>query len=158
MTFISNLSIRPRTNDVTLSLLKRAKENNYKALVVTLDTMSIGWRPHDLESAYIPFVDGVGVQIGKSDPVFMARYGKEPVQGERPEFPYRPEEITKGLLAGDPKVKEASFLGVEWLKEANSGQYRDWNDLKFLRDNWEGPLILKGIQSVLVRGLLSRRF
>ncbi|KAJ3518175.1 hypothetical protein NLJ89_g19 [Agrocybe chaxingu] len=137
----------PRTNEVTLSLLKRAKENNYKALVVTLDTMSLGWRPHDLETAYIPFGHGVGVQIGKSDPVFMARYGKQPVI-EHPEFPYDAAKFDQGFVAGDPKAREGLFFGMEWLKEANSGLYRDWNDLKFLRDNWDGPLILKGIQSV----------
>lgn len=33
----------PRSNDITLSLLKRAKENGYTALVVTLDTWSLAW-------------------------------------------------------------------------------------------------------------------
>jgi isopentenyl diphosphate isomerase/L-lactate dehydrogenase-like FMN-dependent dehydrogenase len=133
-----------------LSLLKRAKENNYKALVVTLDTMSIGWRPHDLATAYIPFAHGWGIQVGKSDPVFMARYGKQPITDEHPEFPYMPAKVEQGIMAGDQKYREAAFLGMEWLKEANSGLYRDWNDLKFLRDNWEGPLLLKGIQGVHV--------
>ncbi|KAF9478206.1 oxidoreductase [Pholiota conissans] len=138
----------PKNNDVTLSLLKRAKENNYKALVVTLDTMSLGWRPHDLEKAYIPFVHGVGVQIGTSDPVFMGRLGRKPVTGVRPAFPYDPTKFDKGVVEQDPEAVEATYLGMEWLKEANSGLYRDWEDLKFLRENWEGPLILKGIQSV----------
>lgn len=138
----------PRSNDVTLSLLKRAKENNYKALVVTLDTMSIGWRPHDLETAYIPFAHGWGIQVGKSDPVFMARYGKQPVTDEHPGFPYNPASIDRGIVEGDEKSREAAYFGMEWLKEANSGLYRDWDDLKFLRENWEGPLVLKGIQSV----------
>lgn len=142
---------RPRNNDVTLSLLKRAKENNYSALVVTLDTMSLGWRPHDLETAYIPFAHGVGIQIGKSDPVFMGRFGKQAVSGEHPEFPYDPAKIDAGVQAGDAKIREQAFFGVEWLKEANSGLYRDWEDLKFLRQSWEGPLVLKGIQSVIVR-------
>lgn len=26
--------------------------------------------------------------------------------------------------------------------------FRTWDDVKFLRDNWDGPLILKGIQRV----------
>jgi lactate 2-monooxygenase len=33
----------PRNNDITLSLLKRAKENGYTALIVTLDTWSLAW-------------------------------------------------------------------------------------------------------------------
>ncbi|KAG6872415.1 hypothetical protein C0995_009929 [Termitomyces sp. Mi166 len=138
----------PRTNDVTLSILKRAKENGFTALVVTLDTMTLGWRPHDLERAYMPFGHGVGIQVGRSDPVFMARYGREPVH-ERPDFPYDSEEKNRLFLAGDEKTRESVFFGAEWLKECNSGLYRDWEDVKFLRENWQGPLVLKGIQSVL---------
>jgi isopentenyl diphosphate isomerase/L-lactate dehydrogenase-like FMN-dependent dehydrogenase len=34
----------PASDDVTLSLLKRAKDNGFKALVVTLDTFTLGFR------------------------------------------------------------------------------------------------------------------
>ncbi|KAF8230040.1 oxidoreductase [Tricholoma matsutake] len=136
-----------RTNDVNLSLLSRAKNNGFTALVITLDTMSIGWRPHDLARAFIPFAHGVGNQVGRSDPVFMARYNRQPIH-ERPEFPYDPVEIDQRYADGDEKTKDAMFFGSQWLQECNSGQHHDWEDLKFLRDNWEGPLILKGIQSV----------
>ncbi|RDB14649.1 putative lactate 2-monooxygenase PB1A11.03 [Hypsizygus marmoreus] len=138
----------PRTNDVTLSILKRAKDSGFSTLVVTLDTMVLGWRPHDLERAYIPFGHGVGIQVGRSDPVFMARYNRQPVY-EHPDFPYDAVAQDKLYKAGDEKTKEAVFFGMEWLKECNSGLYRDWEDLKFLRENWEGPLVIKGIQSVL---------
>jgi lactate 2-monooxygenase len=140
--------IRPRSNDITASLLKRAKENGFKALVVTLDTMTIGWRPHDLEASYVPFQHGVGVQLGLSDPVFMARYGKQPV-AEHPEFPYDPVYFDQKIAAGDAKVQEAMFLGTEWIKEVHA--FHDWDDLKFLRDNWEGPLVVKGISNKDVR-------
>lgn len=33
----------PNDNDITISLLKRAKKNGYKALVVTLDTWTLAW-------------------------------------------------------------------------------------------------------------------
>lgn len=144
-----SILLRPRTNDVALSLLERARNNGFTALVVTLDTMSLGWRPHDLERAYIPFGHGVGNQVGRSDPVFMGRYGRQPVH-ERPVFPYDAAGIDKRIRDGDEKAREAAYFGSEWLKECNSGDYRDWEDLKFLRDNWKGPLVLKGIQSVHV--------
>lgn len=101
-----------------------------------------------LKEHIYPFLHGVGIQVGRSDPVFMARYGRKPLD-ERPEFPYDSAAKDKLFLAGDEKTKEGVFLGSEWLKECNSGLYHDWEDLKFLRENWEGPLILKGIQSVL---------
>lgn len=140
---------RPRSNDISASLLKRAKENGYKALVVTLDTMTIGWRPHDLETSYVPFPHGVGVQLGLSDPTFMARYGKQPVTDHHPEFPYDPFKLDQKIAAGDAKLKEQSFLGTEWIKETHV--FHDWEDLKFLRDTWEGPLVVKGILNPQVR-------
>jgi len=135
----------PNSNEITASLLKRAKENGYKALVVTLDTMSIGWRPHDLETSYVPFIHGIGVQLGLSDPVFMARYGKQPVTDYHPEFPYDPAQFDRKFAAGDAKLKETMFLASEWIKGAFV--YHDWEDLKFLRDTWEGPLLVKGISN-----------
>ncbi|TFK27676.1 oxidoreductase [Coprinopsis marcescibilis] len=138
----------PRTDEVTLSLLKRAKAAGFHALVVTLDTTLIGWRPHDLDHSYLPFAHGIGVQVGTSDPVFMGRLGKQPITETSLEFPYYAAKYDKAFLEGDSKVKENVHLGVEWMKEANSGIYRTWEDLKLLTDNWHGPLVLKGIQSV----------
>lgn len=139
-------SYRPKSDDITLSLLSRAKAAGFSALIVTLDTTIIGWRPHDLERAYLPFRHGLGVQVGISDPVFMARLGKQPITETKLKFPYDVDKLDKAFADGDLEAREFVHLGIEWMKEANSGIYRTWEDLKFLRDNWEGPLILKGIQ------------
>ena len=131
---------------MTSSLLKRAKENGYSALIVTLDTMSIGWRPHDLDTAYLPFFHSYGCQNGFSDPVFMARYGKQPEIRTELAFPYDPQEINNRFAQGDPAAKAQVYMGTEWVKEMSSGRQRSWDELKLIRDNWEGPLVLKGIQ------------
>jgi hypothetical protein len=47
---------------------------------------------------------GVGVQVGISDPVFMARYGKQPVTNQHPEFPRDPAQFDRKFIAGDAKV------------------------------------------------------
>ncbi|TRM67374.1 FMN-dependent dehydrogenase [Schizophyllum amplum] len=138
----------PRTQEITLSLLSRAKAAGFSALIVTLDTMTVGWRPHDLAHAYLPFAHSVGCQVGRSDPVFMAKFGRKPIVEERPIFPYRPEQRDAEFAAGDEKAKEDVLLGREWLGEISSGTFRGWEDLELVRKNWEGPLILKGIQSV----------
>ena len=70
-------------NDLTASLLKRAKENGFSTLFVTLDTYKLGWRPSDLNNGYNPFLrsDSIGTALGLSDPIFRqnfkAKYGKE---------------------------------------------------------------------------------
>ncbi len=51
----------PADDDLTKSLLGRAKKAGYKVLVVTLDTWSLGWRPQDLDQGYNPFLHGNGV-------------------------------------------------------------------------------------------------
>ena len=44
----------------------------YRALVVTLDTWQLGWRPRDLDTAYLPFLRGEGIANYTSDPAFQA--------------------------------------------------------------------------------------
>lgn len=115
----------PRDNDVTLSLLKRAKENGFTALVVTLDTWALAWRPADLDGGYIPFIKGVGNQVAFSDPVFREKFLKK--YGAVPE----------------DQILQAS---QEWTSDVFSGASHGWEDLAFLKQNWDGPIILKGIQ------------
>ena len=50
----------------------------YEAIVVTLDTWLLGWRPRDLQHAYLPFLKGEGVANYFSDPVFRAALEKPP--------------------------------------------------------------------------------
>jgi len=129
-----------------VSLLNRAKNNGYSALIITLDTMSIGWRPHDLDTAYLPFLHSYGCQNGFADPVFMARYGKQPELRSKLAFPYDPHGINARVQQGDPVAKTMVHMGTEWVREMSSGRQRSWDELKLLRDNWEGPLVLKGVQ------------
>ncbi|KAH9960187.1 FMN-dependent alpha-hydroxy acid dehydrogenase [Russula dissimulans] len=142
----------PRANEVTLSLLRRAKTAGFTALVVTLDTFLLGWRPHDLDTAYLPFVAGFGVQVGTSDPVFMRRMGgrapRPADEGPPASFPLDLPAFRVRLAAGDARAREAFELGMGWLREANSGTFRAWDDLAFLRRNWDGPIVLKGVQTV----------
>jgi lactate 2-monooxygenase len=115
----------PKDDSITLSYLKRAKENGYTALVVTLDTWTLAWRPSDLDAGYIPFATGVGNQIGFSDPVFREHLAKN--------YNTTPEENV--LLASQVLLGQIFF-----------GASHGWEDLAFLRKNWDGPIILKGIQ------------
>ncbi|KAK7444335.1 hypothetical protein VKT23_015347 [Stygiomarasmius scandens] len=145
----------PIHNEVTSSLLSRARASGYTTLVITLDTMSLGWRPHDLERSYLPFGLGVGIEIGRSDPVFMSLHNRQPPKEDYvPKFPYLPQDLLSRAmgLAGTPEehaqAKEDAYLGQAWLAESNSGTYRSWEDLDFILDEWKGPVVLKGIQSV----------
>src|SRR6267378_3143326 len=47
--------------DVTASMVQRAERAGYSALVVTLDTHSLGWRERDLHHGYLPFMQAQGI-------------------------------------------------------------------------------------------------
>ncbi|QIW96763.1 hypothetical protein AMS68_002281 [Peltaster fructicola] len=146
---------RPQEEAITASLLERAKANGYKVLVVTLDTMNLGWRPTDLDSAYLPFLFGQGCQIGHSDPVFNERYEKSLTSDTRSTS----EKLSE---AWDVITRPGTFYGAikmltnaatlrksrAWLDVMNSGTYREWQHLDILRQLWDGPIVLKGVQTV----------
>ena len=112
----------PNDEDVCASILARAKAAGYSVLVVTLDTWMLGWRPHDLDRAYLPFLSGQGLANYFTDPAFLSGLEKPPQ-----------EDLFAALL--------------RWLPMF-SGQDKTWENLEFLREHWDGPIVLKGIQHV----------
>ncbi|MFD9943088.1 lactate 2-monooxygenase [Nonomuraea sp. NPDC059023] len=110
----------PHDDEVTLSLLERARKNGYDTLVVTLDTFTLAWRPNDLDRAYLPFLRGTGLAIPLSDPVFRSRL-ERPVE----------EDLNAAIMTWAPMF---------------NGRAHTWDQLPLLRDNWDGPIVLKSIQ------------
>lgn len=146
---------KPQAEELTESLLKRAKDNGFQVLVVTLDTFMIGWRPNDLDESYLPFLYGQGCQVGFSDPVFQRMYAAEVASDMRSTSQKVAEiwQILKrpGSISGAAKVlAHASVIkkSLYFTSLISSGNYRDWNDLHVLRKYWGGPIVLKGIQTV----------
>lgn len=70
-----------KNQDLVQSFLERAEKSGASAIVVTLDTTLLGWRPRDLELAYLPFLQGKGIAQYVSDPVFQ-RLLEEPEEFE----------------------------------------------------------------------------
>jgi lactate 2-monooxygenase len=110
----------PTDDAVTASLLGRARAAGYAVLVVTLDTWQLGWRPHDLDAAYLPFLRGIGTAVPFSDPAFRA------------------------ALARPPEEDLAAAVG--YRQKIFQGTARGWSHLARLRAWWDGPIVLKGIQ------------
>jgi isopentenyl diphosphate isomerase/L-lactate dehydrogenase-like FMN-dependent dehydrogenase len=110
----------PTDDAVTASLLRRARAAGYAVLVVTLDTWQLGWRPHDLDAAYLPFLRGIGTAVPFSDPAFRAALA------------HPPEEDLAAAVAYRQKIFQ--------------GTARGWSRLPQLREWWDGPIVLKGIQ------------
>lgn len=109
----------PSDDDVCASILARARAAGFTTLLVTLDTWLLGWRPRDLDQAYLPFLRGTGLAVYFSDPAFRAGLAKPPE-----------DDLQSALL--------------RWLSIA-IGTDKSWDRLPFLRSHWDGPIVLKGI-------------
>src|SRR5205085_11371570 len=85
-----------RSNELVESFVSRAERCGCGAIVVTLDTTILGWRPRDLAPAYLPFLRGKGIAQYTSDPVFR-RLAEESSDGLGAQQP-RPTFVALGTL------------------------------------------------------------
>jgi isopentenyl diphosphate isomerase/L-lactate dehydrogenase-like FMN-dependent dehydrogenase len=111
----------PRDRELARSFLDRAVTAGYRAIVVTLDTWLLGWRPADLSDGFLPFLRGEGNCNYMQDPVFRAA------------LPKPPEEDLATAVA---------YWAYQFSNPAVT-----WDDLAFLRECTDLPIVLKGIQS-----------
>jgi lactate 2-monooxygenase len=109
----------PNDRELCASFVSRAEAAGYSAIVVTVDTLTLGWRPRDLRSAYLPFLRGEGCGVYFSDPVFLSRLAKPPAEDT--------------LTAAATLLTHFPNLGLTW------------NDLDWLRAQTSLPLLIKGI-------------
>jgi lactate 2-monooxygenase len=105
--------------EICASFVQRAEAAGYGAIVVTLDTLTLGWRPRDLRNAYLPFLQGQGCGQFFSDPVFRSRLDKSP-----------DEDL---LTAAATMLATFPNLGLEWT------------DLEWLRGQTALPILVKGV-------------
>lgn len=108
----------PHDRELAVSLIKRAQNCGYKAIAVTLDTWVTGWRPRDLNLANFPQLRGLCLANYTSDPVFLSR-------------------LEPGTPIPSP---QATWKWAETWKYSLS-----WEDLTWLREEIDIPLIVKGI-------------
>ncbi|KAF2639333.1 FMN-dependent alpha-hydroxy acid dehydrogenase [Massarina eburnea CBS 473.64] len=145
----------PQAEEFTASLLKRIKDSGFQVLVVTLDTFMIGWRPSDLDESYLPFIYGQGCQVGFSDPAFQRMYEEMQAEDSRSVTQKLGDVwgILKrpGTISGVAKVLTHATTMKKALLFTSlvaSGTYREWSHLATLRKYWDGPIVLKGIQTL----------
>jgi lactate 2-monooxygenase len=105
--------------DVASSFVRRAEAAGYGAIVMTLDTLTLGWRPRDLRNAYLPFIKGEGCAQYFTDPVFRAQLAQPPEEDM--------------LTAAATMLATFPNLGLTW------------DDLSWLREQTELPLLVKGV-------------
>lgn len=131
------------------SLLARAEKAGCEAIVLTLDTTLLGWRPRDLDLGYLPFLRGMGLAQYLSDPVFRAA-----IPASLPDTGYRPKGARivataaslarigrrHGLSLGRMRAAAAHFVATY------SRPNLQWADIERLRGMTRLPILLKGVR------------
>jgi len=108
----------PKNRELATSLIRRAEDAGYSALVVTLDTWVTGWRPRDLNASNFPHLRGKVLQNYFTDPVF------------------------RSLLAKPPEEDPSAAI-FTWA--ATFGQVLTWDDMAWFKSVTKLPIVLKGI-------------
>jgi len=139
------------------SLIQRAEAIDAGALVVTLDTTTLGWRPQDLNLGSLPFAQGQGIGQYTSDPRFRDLV-RERIAAANASGVKRDVEVTlaairallsitrnhpgsfwKNLRSPVPRASVEAFLDIY----SNPGL--SWDHLATLRERTSLPVVLKGI-------------
>ncbi len=144
-----------KDEDLVDSLLERARACGAEAIVVTLDTTMLGWRPMDLDLGSLPFAQGEGIAQYTSDPRFLE------IVRERIAHPAGikadvevtlgairslismsrryPGKLLKNLRSAEPRAAVETFLDIY------SRPSLSWEDIATLRQRTSLPILLKGI-------------
>lgn len=102
--------------EVSASMVKRAEAAGYSAIVLTVDTIMLGWKRRDFRNGYSPLREGKGLANYITDPVFCSRLTEVTPENAV-------EEILKNIY--HPAL--------------------NWNDIAFLREQTSLPILVKGI-------------
>ena len=109
----------PTDTELAASFVARAEAAGYTAIVLTVDTFVHGWKPRDLERAWLPFLNGIGVANYFEDPVFRAGLARSPEE--------------------DPAAATDRFFAVQGNPSVT------WESLAELREMTSLPVLVKGI-------------
>jgi lactate 2-monooxygenase len=107
----------PNDPEIAASMVARAEAAGYGAIVLTVDNAIPGWKPRDLEQAYLPGAHAKGIANYLADPAFRARLKDPDDQGEA--------------------------IGLFITVFPNAAL--TWDDLDWLREVTDLPILLKGV-------------
>jgi len=119
-------------------LVDRAQAAGYSALVATVDTAVSGYRPRDYKNGF-----SYSMRVNARNAVKLA-----------PQLLPKPAWLARYLLDGlpfeIPNTAEVTVDGkpmvlTEMTKGGAGSHSPTWTDLDWLRANWRGPLVVKGI-------------
>jgi L-lactate dehydrogenase (cytochrome) len=126
-----------RDRGLVKELLSRASSAGYEAIVITVDTAVLGRRQRDVRRGFtLPPQVGLGTLL---DGLLHPRWTWDMV---------RSEPITFANVAGSAVRRDSRAVTLADYINAQFDPALSWRDLDWFRANWDGPIVLKGIQTV----------
>jgi lactate 2-monooxygenase len=102
--------------EVSFHMVKRAELAGYEAIVLTVDTVMLGWREEDMRNRFSPLKLGYGKANYETDPVFLSTLDNQ-----------EPESICQGIL---DNIHHPTL---------------NWSHVAELKERTSLPILLKGI-------------
>jgi len=148
-----------KSDELVKSFVRRAERCGCDAIVVTLDTTSLGWRPMDLDLAYLPFLRGMGLAQYSSDPVFQSivEHQLQNPPAKNTESPALNLTTLKNLIGlcyhypggfFNNLISKRALTAVRTFIDIYMRPELRWNDLHRLREMTSLPIWIKGIHRV----------
>ncbi len=132
-----------RDRELTKDMLARCKDSGFEALFITVDTAVLGRRERDVRRGMsLPPKLGIGTFIeGALRPAWVLDFLRnEPIV-------FSNVAISTARL-GDSTEDGTSAVSLATYINSQFDPRLSWDDVAWIRSEWDGPVILKGIQSV----------
>lgn len=127
-----------RDRGLVREMIERAKASGYEALIVTVDTAVLGKRERDVRRGFsMPPKLGLDTLLqGAIHPGWTWRF-------------VRSEPVRFANVVGRSDVGDgASAVTLADYVNAQFDPGLSWDDIEWMRTVWDGPIVLKGIQTV----------
>ncbi len=126
-----------RDRDLVAQLLNRAKAQGFETIMITVDTAVLGMRERDVRNGMtMPPRLGLGTIIdGIKHPSWTRDFITH-------------DPITFANIAGYEGIASDDAVTLGEFNQAQFDLNVKWSDIEWFRENWDGPIVLKGIQCV----------
>ena len=118
-------------------MLDRAKNNNYEAIMITLDTPVLGRRERDIRNGFtLPPKMGLDTILsGLTHPGWALDF-------------LRADPISFANVSGQSDGGDKNPIVLADYINSQFDPALSWDDVEWFQEHWNGPIILKGIQTV----------
>lgn len=126
-----------RDRDLVADMVRRAAASGYEALCLTVDTAVLGRRERDVRRGFtLPPKIGLSTILdGVIHPGWAWGF-------------LTSEPIVFANVAGNASVDGSDAISLAEYVGDQFDPGLSWNDVDWLREHWDGPIVVKGIQSV----------